>query len=400
MLEAIIEQEQAKRLLQASLREGPAHAYLFFGPAGVGKRTTALAFAGELLGDPERACREAHPDLYVVKPYGDQIRIDEIRALRRDLHLRPFQAERRVYLLVSAQRLNREAADALLKDLEEPPSYAVFVLLAEEIASLPETIRSRCQLVPFRRLSTRAVREQVRAWAPHLSFEAQTTIARAAAGRLDVAWRLAIDEEAASGRRSLLALARAVYSDPVFEPAEAAQRLLALAAASVRKAVEEERRRLAERKEHEALELSAREVEQRLRRLSHGVEREAVLDALEEIADWYRDLVCVSVGAEAAVVHLDHLPQLRADASPERLAAVERATVLVRDAWRRLRHLNLQPRLALEALFARLQGELVGPTRSALEQGAQVFLPGGLSPRRDHASGGSPWAPERPRGEA
>ncbi len=360
MFDEIIEQEQAKRLLRASLREGPAHAYLFYGPAGVGKRLAALSFAGELLGDRERARRQAHPDLYVVEPYGDQIRIDEIRALRRDLHLRPFQADRRVYLLVSAQRLNREAADALLKDLEEPPPYAVFILLAEEIASLPETIRSRCQLVPFRRLSTRAVREQVRAWVPHFPDQAQATIARVAAGRLDVARRLATDEEAASGRTALLALARAVYCDPAFEPAQAAQRVLALAAARVRQAVEEERRRLGERKEREGMEASSREEEQRLRRLAYGVEREAALDALGELAAWYRDLVCVAVGAEAAVAHLDHLSQLRADASPERLGAAERAAELVRATWRSFAKLNLQPKLALEALFVRLRDELAG----------------------------------------
>ena len=57
--------------------------------------------------------------------------------------------------------MNEDAADALLKDLEEPPPYAVMVLIADDLGSLPETIRSRCQLVPFRRLSERAVRELV-----------------------------------------------------------------------------------------------------------------------------------------------------------------------------------------------------------------------------------------------
>ena len=88
------------------------------------------------------------PDLYVLEPLGDQIRIDPIRELRRDLHMRPFEADRRVYLVLRAHLMNEDAADALLKDLEEPPPYAVIVLVADELGLLPPTIRSRCQLVP------------------------------------------------------------------------------------------------------------------------------------------------------------------------------------------------------------------------------------------------------------
>src|SRR5206468_3384494 len=88
-----IEPEEAMRLLASALPEGPGHAYLFHGPAGVGKWKAALAFAGALLGDAQRAMRMAHPDLYLLEPLGDQIRIDAVRELRRDLHMRPFEAE-------------------------------------------------------------------------------------------------------------------------------------------------------------------------------------------------------------------------------------------------------------------------------------------------------------------
>src|SRR2546428_3329482 len=183
VFESFPEQAEAKRLLHAALAEGPAHAFLFYGPPGVGKRAAALAFAGELIGDRGRVERRAHPDLYVVEPVGDQIRIDDVRELRRDLHMRPFEAQRRVYLLFSAETLNEDAADALLKDLEEPPLYAVIVLVADDLGPLPETIRSRCQLVPFSRLSERAVREEIAARAPGLSPEEATALARVAAGR-------------------------------------------------------------------------------------------------------------------------------------------------------------------------------------------------------------------------
>jgi DNA polymerase-3 subunit delta' len=96
------------------------------------------------------------------------IRIDAIRELRHDLHMRPFEADRRVYLILSAQLMNEDAADALLKDLEEPPSYAVILLVADDLGPIPETIRSRCQLVPFTRLSERAIRTVIDVRAPEL----------------------------------------------------------------------------------------------------------------------------------------------------------------------------------------------------------------------------------------
>jgi DNA polymerase-3 subunit delta' len=151
--DALPEQDEAKRLLSAALTDVPAHAYLFHGPPGVGKRAAALAFATGLLDGDERVARGAHPDVYVLEPLGEQIRIDAIRELRHDLHMRPFEASRRIYLLLGADLMNEEAADALLKDLEEPPPYAVIVLVANELGPLPETIRSRCQLVPFRWIS-------------------------------------------------------------------------------------------------------------------------------------------------------------------------------------------------------------------------------------------------------
>ena len=351
--EAVAEQHEAKRLLAAALSEGPRHAYLLHGPPGVGKRELGLLFAAELLGDDARVERRTHPDLYVLEPVGDQIRIDDIRELRRDLHMRPFEASRRVYVVFAAESMNEDAADALLKDLEEPPSYVVIVLVADDLGPLPETILSRCQLVPFRRLSERAVRDAVRARAPELPEDEVTTIARVAGGRLDRAERL-LDPAAARRRETLLGVARAVYLDPEFDAAAGAQALLEGIAERGAEAKEQAEGTVA------VLELTGREAEQRVRRSQRGAERDELLAALEELEWWYRDLVVLAAGADAAVVHVDRRDELRADATRERMLGAERACELVRSAWRDAEELQLSVPLALEALLVRLRRELVG----------------------------------------
>ena len=356
--ESVPEQHEAKRLLSAALEEGLVHAYLFHGPDGVGKRDLALRFAGELLGDQARVARGSHPDLYVLEPLGEQIRIDDVRELRRDLHMRPFEADRRVYLVFGADSLNEDAADALLKDLEEAPPYAVVVLVAERLGPLPETIRSRCQLVPFRRLSEPALREAIAKRAAGLSEAEVATLARTAGGRLGRALQL-LDPAAARRRSELIRVARAVYGDPSFETSAATEALLA--------GIDERgtEAKTAAEAQVETLELTGREAEQRIRRAQRGAERDELLALLEELEWWYRDLVVVAAGAEATAVHVDRLHELREDATSERLLGAERACELVRAAWREAEELQVSTPLALEALLIRLRGELA-PTTAAI----------------------------------
>ena len=342
------EQAEAKRLLEAALAEGPAHAYLFHGPAGVGKRPAALPFAGALLGDPRRVDARTHPDLRVLEPLGEMIRIDEIRALHHDLHMRPFEADRRVYLIFEADRLNEIAVAALLKDLEEPPAYATIVLVADELGKLPETIRSRCQLVPFRRLSRAAVESWIAARAPELSPGDVAVLGRVAGGRLDRAARQ-LDADARRRRVALLDAARAVYRDDAFDPAAAAAVILD----GARGLGAEARRR--EQELVDALDLPTREAEQRVRRAEFGAEKAEVLASLDDLGTWYRDLVVVANGAEDAVVHADRRDELRDDAAGPATDGADEAAEIVRQGWRELEELNLNVPLFLEALFVRLR---------------------------------------------
>jgi DNA polymerase III subunit delta' len=351
------EQLEAKRLLDAALDDGPAHAYLFHGPKGVGKRLAARAFAGALLGDTRRVDGGTHPDLRVIEALGEMIRIDEIRSLHHDLHMRPFEGDRRVYLILDAHRMNDEASASLLKDLEEPPAYATLVLVADELGPLPETIRSRCQLVPFRRLSRDAVEGWLSERASGLEAGHVGLLARVAGGRLDRAARL-LDPEARSRRAALLDAARSVYLEEAFDPAAAAATLLESARVVGAAA------RSGEQEVVDGLDLPAREAEQRVRRAEFGAERGELLAALDDLGAWYRDLVVVAAGAESAVVHADRLEELRSDVAAGAADGAEEGAAAVRQAWREVEEFNLNASLLLEALFVRLRRSVGAAARA------------------------------------
>ncbi len=171
-LKEILGQESAVKLLRLALqRKRLAHAYLFSGPYGVGKKTTAKAFIYHLFcqinsEDPCGSCpackkldRLSHEDLLVLEPEKREIKIGQIRALEKELHYRPLSAPYKVVLIKSAERLNPEAGNALLKSLEEPPEYVLFILLAENTSRLLPTILSRTQLVRFKPLPKGLIQE-------------------------------------------------------------------------------------------------------------------------------------------------------------------------------------------------------------------------------------------------
>ena len=136
-------------------------ALLFAGPHNVGKRSTALALA-KALNCPEgqgEACGQCptcrkigqgvHPDVLLVEPEGQFIRIDQVREVVGSLALNPFEAKKRVVVVAEAARMNPQAAHAFLKTLEEPPADTLIVLCAAGAAQLLETIVSRCLAIRF-----------------------------------------------------------------------------------------------------------------------------------------------------------------------------------------------------------------------------------------------------------
>jgi DNA polymerase III subunit gamma/tau len=165
----VVGQEHVKNVLRPALERGRiGHAYLFSGPRGVGKTTTARLIAMTVNCEASgvkpcgqcESCKSViagrHPDVLEVDAASNNS-VDDVRDLREKVALQPMRGSKKVYILDEAHMMSKSAFNALLKTLEEPPSHAVFVLATTEAERLPPTILSRCQHYRFRRLSAEEI---------------------------------------------------------------------------------------------------------------------------------------------------------------------------------------------------------------------------------------------------
>ncbi len=137
----VVGQPQLVTLLQSAIKQNKvSHAYLFCGGRGTGKTTVARIFARDIGCNPE--------DIIEIDAASNR-GIDEIRELREAVRTAPFSSPYKVYIVDEAHMLTKEAANALLKTLEEPPSHVIFILATTDPEKLPQTIISRCQKIVF-----------------------------------------------------------------------------------------------------------------------------------------------------------------------------------------------------------------------------------------------------------
>jgi len=318
----------------------PAQAYLFVGPANVGKATVARRFAAALLCEGDGDCQRRviqgiHPDLAIVEPDGrTALTVDQARATVAMASLAPVEGGRKVFLFEEAGLMNDEAANALLKTLEEPTRSTVFLLVTDSEDDLPATVASRARIVHFGRVAEGEVIEALLGF--NIDPDQAANAARISGGRPGLALALATRPEVAEFRHAWLSVPLRVSARPgeayrLAEEVMAASEPL-LAAIKARQEAEDGSARSTDRYERE------------IKRASSALH----VTGLEILASWYRDAAAAQLGAGVR----NH------DIAATALTAVPPATA-VHCAERVLNTIdalgaNQRPQLAFASLFADL----------------------------------------------
>jgi len=322
MWKEIEHQPQAISILQrAIMHHRAAHAYLFTGPRGVGKQKTALQMAKSLLcseindGESCDRCTECiridhgnHPDVHLIAPEGGSIKIAQIRDLRREFSLRAVEATRKVYILLEAESMTREAANSLLKFLEEPSGLVTAILITENPSGILPTIRSRCQMIRFQELPWQKVVSE----ASRLGYsEGDLRVAAQIVRNLEEIKTLCQSDEFASIRNIVIKFYHQYLTDKT-------------------KALVK--------------------IEELILQDPHLKENIELFVDLSVV--WFRDLLHLLVGNEDHVAYIDVIDRLKQDAARSSLSQVSERLGILLQTRNRLKWMNAQ--LALEQMMIRL----------------------------------------------
>ena len=317
----IVGQDWAVALLRRGLETGRvAHAYLFCGPPQIGKARLARILAQALnceQPDPPcghcPSCRKieqgTHPDVRFIagEGVGGSIRIDQIRALQREAVLSPYEGQRRVFVLRRMDLASVEAANCLLKTLEEPPGQVTLILTAVEVDLLPGTVVSRCQRLDLRPVSRPQIEAALQAQG--IAREKARLLARLSGGRVGWALDAAGDEDMLEQRRQGLEdLARLLAADRV-----------------------------------ERLEYAHRA----------GRDAAACREMIELWAAWWRDLLVLHARGEDHLLNVDRADELRSGAGRSTMSEARSMLANLQAAAAQL-EANVNTRLAMEGLLLKL----------------------------------------------
>lgn len=174
MFENIIGNTNIKTVLEKSIKQNKlSHSYLFVGIQGIGKKMIATEFAKMILClDDNKYCNHCksciefdtnnNPDFVLISPDGNNIKIEQIRDIQKRIQEKPIISEKKVYIIDNADLMTTEAQNCLLKTLEEPPEFAVIILIGSNSNTFLPTIKSRCTIMNFNKISDEEMTKYLR----------------------------------------------------------------------------------------------------------------------------------------------------------------------------------------------------------------------------------------------
>lgn len=368
--EEIQGQDEACSFLKKQFEGGKfSQAYLFSGPEGIGKRQVAKILAATLNCESQgcgichscsKILRKVHPDVLFIEPEGNYLSIEKIREIKNQAFLKPVESKVKICILDETEKLTAAAANALLKILEEPPFYFVFILLSSNSVSLPPTIISRCQLVRFKPLSRKFIADYLRA-NQGLTSEKARLIAALSRGNLRRALKLEASSKSLKKRESVLNTLLDLDRLDLLNLLEKVAFL-----------VEENKKEVtavkAEQKKEEEEFFSAgllskageKELKEKHQREVKRKEEESFLEILLFVETWYRDLLILKESPsdlvfreELPLVNIDKLEALKKFLPKFTLNELIQALYIVRKTRKYLRA-KVNRVLSLEGMFLEL----------------------------------------------
>lgn len=219
MFEALLSNNRMKEQLTSAVSsDRPMHAYLFCGADGTGKKTAAYLLAQQLVGkNGQKVCRGTHPDVITVSPPDGKklISVEQIRQMRADAFVKPSEGKRKIYIIDGVQLMNDAGQNALLTVLEQPPSFAVFILLSESRGRVLPTVVSRCCVYDMEYVEAKEGARYLKNIYPDISVMRLETAMYAASGNVGLAMTLAesVDFDAHAAKCEKLMLCCAVKNE-------------------------------------------------------------------------------------------------------------------------------------------------------------------------------------------